>query len=132
MYTYIYDIYIYIHIYIYKSRGARQADQRQRAVGAADEGHMEVVTALLAAGADINLQTKVRNCWLRRVRVRGRVRGRGHMYAGMYGCVRRQTQRYFVFASANIKQSTRESMRAHTHTLLTYILHIYVYIYIYI
>ena len=44
---------------------------------AAEYGHMEVVTALLAAGADINLQTKVRNCWLRRVRVRGRVRGRG-------------------------------------------------------
>ena len=38
---------------------------------------MEVVTALLAAGADINLQDKVRNCWLRRVRVLGRVRGRG-------------------------------------------------------
>ena len=44
---------------------------------AAVNGHMEVVTALLAAGADINLQGKVRNCWLRRVRVRGRVRGRG-------------------------------------------------------
>ena len=44
---------------------------------AADNGHMEGVTALLAAGADINLQNKVRNCWLRRVRVRGRVRGRG-------------------------------------------------------
>ena len=34
---------------------------------AASKGHMEVVTALLAAGADINLQSKVRNCWLRRV-----------------------------------------------------------------
>ena len=44
---------------------------------AASNGHMEVVTALLAAGADINLQSEVRNCWLRRVRVRGRVRGRG-------------------------------------------------------
>ena len=41
---------------------------------AAFKGHMQVVTALLAAGADINLQSKVRNCWLRRVRVRGRVR----------------------------------------------------------
>ena len=46
---------------------------------AASNGRMEVVTALLAAGADINLQNKVRNCWLRRVRVRGRVRGRGHI-----------------------------------------------------
>ena len=44
---------------------------------AAINGHMEVVTALLAAGADINLQDEVRNCWLRRVRVRGRERGRG-------------------------------------------------------
>ena len=50
---------------------------------AAVKGHMEVVTALLAAGADINLQDEVRNCWQRRVRVRGRVRGRGHMYADM-------------------------------------------------
>ena len=72
---------------------------------AAVKGRMEVVTALLAAGADINLQDKVRNCWLRRVRVRGRVRGRVHMYADMYGCVRTQKQKFFVFASANIKQS---------------------------
>ena len=54
---------------------------------AADKGHMEVVTALLAAGADIHLQDKVRNCWLRRVRVRGRERGRGHVYADLYGSV---------------------------------------------
>ena len=38
---------------------------------AAEKGHMEVVTALLAAGADINLKNNVRNCWLRRERGRG-------------------------------------------------------------
>ena len=56
---------------------AKDWDGRPALHRAADNGHMEVVTALLAAGADINLQDKVRNCWLRRVRVRGRVRGRG-------------------------------------------------------
>ena len=65
---------------------------------AADNGHMEVVTALLAAGADINLQDEVRNCWLRRVRERGVI------CMQMYGCVREQNF-FLVFASANIKQS---------------------------
>ena len=89
---------------------------------AADKGHMEVVTALLAAGADIHLQNKVRNCWLRRVRVRGRVRGRGVIC--MQICMGVCEHRIFFLclrARTSNKVCVCVRVRARTHAAYPYI-----------
>ena len=88
---------------------------------AAREGHMEVVTALLAVGADINLQEEVRNCWLRRVRVRGRERGRGVICMQICMGVCEDRNKGILCLGARTSNKARVRACARTHAALSLI-----------